>query len=94
MLAFVGPTPDGMQIRHLDGDRSNGRLENLTYGTGKENAADKNTHGTNFRANKTECPQGHPYDEENTYTNQLKSGTFGRQCRTCHKERQRKKATV
>lgn len=44
--AFLGPCPDGMQIRHLDGNPANSRLENLCYGTGSENCADRIKHGT------------------------------------------------
>jgi hypothetical protein len=41
LLVFVGPCPDGMQCRHLNGDRTDNRLENLAWGTAKENAADR-----------------------------------------------------
>ncbi len=44
--AFVGPCPEGMECRHLDGDRTNNRLENLAWGTRKENTADSMRHGT------------------------------------------------
>ncbi len=44
--AFVGPRPDGMMCRHLDGDPSNNRLDNLRWGTPRENEADKVAHGT------------------------------------------------
>lgn len=43
--AFVGPRPDGMLCRHLDGDPSNNHLSNLSWGTPLENMADKVTHG-------------------------------------------------
>lgn len=46
LIAFVGPKPEGMECRHLDGRRSNNRLENLSWGTALENAADKKRHGT------------------------------------------------
>ena len=36
-LAFLGPTPAGMEIRHLDGDSANNVLTNLVYGTHGEN---------------------------------------------------------
>jgi len=39
-----------------------------------------------LHAKKTHCPQGHPYDEENTYV--YPSG--GRKCRICHRERELK----
>jgi hypothetical protein len=43
--AFVGPRPEGMECRHLDGDATNNNLSNLVWGTPKENAADKKRHG-------------------------------------------------
>lgn len=46
--AFLGPRPDGLQIRHLDGDRMNASSVNLCYGTAHENAADKIRHGKSF----------------------------------------------
>jgi hypothetical protein len=47
--AFLGPRPEGSQIRHLDGKRSNNRPGNLVYGTAKENAADRERHGKTMR---------------------------------------------
>ena len=44
--AFVGPRPDGYECRHLDGCRTNNRLENLRWGTRSENQRDRNLHGT------------------------------------------------
>jgi len=32
-LAFLGPAPEGMRVRHLDNDRGNSRLDNLCYDT-------------------------------------------------------------
>jgi len=46
MMAFVGPCPEGMEIRHLDGTRDNNHVDNLTYGTLSENQQDRKTHGT------------------------------------------------
>lgn len=43
--AFHGPKPEGMQVRHLDGNPLNCRAENLCYGTAKENGQDKVRHG-------------------------------------------------
>ena len=45
MLTWVGPRPDGLVIRHLDGNILNSNLNNLTYGTYQENEADKLSHG-------------------------------------------------
>lgn len=39
--AFLGPRPgDGVQIRHLDGERTNCEVGNLCYGTRSENQLD------------------------------------------------------
>jgi hypothetical protein len=39
-LAFLGPRPDGQEVRHLDGDPLNNRADNLAYGTRTENLLD------------------------------------------------------
>lgn len=44
--AFIGLCPKGKECRHLDGNPSNNKLENLTWGTSKENASDQFRHGT------------------------------------------------
>lgn len=47
--AFVGPCPSGMECRHLDGDARNNLLENLRWGTPRENREDQHRHGTSNR---------------------------------------------
>jgi DNA-binding transcriptional MerR regulator len=44
--AHVGPCPVGMESRHSDGDKKNCRLDNLCWGTPKQNGKDKIRHGT------------------------------------------------
>jgi len=44
--AFIGPCPKGMECRHLNGDKTDNRLENLVWGTKEENEKDKISHGT------------------------------------------------
>ncbi|MGA0270492.1 MAG: HNH endonuclease signature motif containing protein [Ilumatobacteraceae bacterium] len=43
---FVGPRPDGLVARHLDGDPSNNNLGNLEWGTSSRNRLDMWEHGT------------------------------------------------
>lgn len=82
MLTFVGPRPDGLEIRHRDGNPANNALSNLSYGTHSENMLDKVAHGTHHEAAKTHCPAGHAYDEANT---RIESGS--RKCRACNNAR-------
>ena len=44
--SFVGPCPNGMECRHLDGDKTNNHVTNLTWGTRSENVHDTLLHGT------------------------------------------------
>lgn len=50
--AFLGPCPDGMECRHLNGNPADNRSSNLAYGTRKQNHADKRLHGTAQRGEK------------------------------------------
>lgn len=44
--SFVGPCPEGMECRHFpDHSHLNNRLDNLSWGTKKQNAADKEIQG-------------------------------------------------
>jgi hypothetical protein len=86
LLAFEGPCPDDMEIRHLDGDKLNCALSNLTYGTRSQNGLDTVRHGKSQWANRTHCPAGHEYTPENTY---VIPGRGARDCRTCINARSR-----
>lgn len=46
LTTFVGPCPDGMQCRHLDGNPANNHVSNLAWGTPRENQHDRIRHGT------------------------------------------------
>jgi len=80
LRTFVGPRPDGMDVRHLNGDKRDNRLENLTYGTRSENCLDITRHGRNRNALKTHCPKGHEYTPENTV---VKPSEGRRRCKAC-----------
>ena len=83
MLAFVGPPPPGLEVRHLNGNNYDNRLENLAYGTHSQNQLDMVTHGTHFCANKTHCKWGHEFTPENTLPQS--GGRKGRLCRECQR---------
>lgn len=52
LCAFVGPRPEKAEIRHLDGNPSNNTLENLAYGTARENKNDMIRHGRMVRGSR------------------------------------------
>ena len=45
---YVGPRPKGMECRHLDNNPANNQLENLCWGTKKENQHDRIKNGTSM----------------------------------------------
>jgi hypothetical protein len=72
-----------MECRHRNGNPTDNRPENLAWGTPTQNALDKILHGTHHLAARTHCPQGHPYDEENTL---YRGGRRNRRlCRECNR---------
>jgi hypothetical protein len=40
LRTFLGATPDGMEVRHLNGNPQDNRVQNLVYGTRTENILD------------------------------------------------------
>lgn len=86
--AFI-PNPHELpQVLHWDDDRSNNRVENLRWGTDRENKADRLRNGRNPNFNKTHCKHGHEFTETNTYN---RPDGRGRECRECHADRRMKK---
>lgn len=81
--AFVGPCPEGMETRHLNGNPSDNRLDNLCWGTPKENGEDRIRHGTNspHKRSRVACPLGHALMEPNIVNAKAERGH--RQCRAC-----------
>jgi hypothetical protein len=47
--AFTGPCPPGLEILHNNGNPADDRLENLRWGTHKENMEDREKHGRTAR---------------------------------------------
>jgi HNH endonuclease len=81
---FVGPPPEpGLVGRHLNDIGGDNRLENLAWGTYQQNADDRRRNKGYAKA--AQCIHGHEYTPENTWL----SREGWRQCRTCHRLRER-----
>lgn len=46
-LAFIGPPKEGQEVLHIDSDKTNNNVDNLRYGSKKDNAADRVSNGNN-----------------------------------------------
>lgn len=82
---FHGPRPEGLEVRHLNGQQLDNRAANLRWGTRSEQQLDRVRHGTHHNVNKTHCKRGHPYSPDNTY---IIPSSGSRMCRTCQRLRQ------
>ena len=86
-----GQIPDDLQLDHLCRVRACVNPEHLEAVSPMTNTMRSNA-PTAFNAVKTECPQGHPYDNENTY--RLPPSEWapngGRACRICRNEASRR----
>ena len=86
-LAFHGPCPEGMEVRHWpDRDVTNNRPDNLSYGTKVHNHLDSVAHGTHKELRKTECQLGHPLKAPNLRDRKGR-GRNWRECLACHQAR-------
>jgi hypothetical protein len=80
----VGPIPDGLSIDHLCRVTYCVNPEHLEPVTHRENVL-RGIAPAAEHARKTHCPQGHPYDEANTW---VSPRTGWRGCRACNRENQ------
>ena len=79
--AFLGERPEGMQICHNNGIKTDNRLENLRYDTPQNNCKDQVLHGNHCQARKTHCPRGHTLTPPNLVNPEFQNGR--RQCLAC-----------
>ncbi|KKL10344.1 hypothetical protein LCGC14_2556770 [marine sediment metagenome] len=78
---IVGLIPDGLEIDHLCRNPACVRPNHLEPVTRRENQL-RGVSISGLNARKTHCPQGHPYDDANTY---IQKANRRRKCRICHR---------
>lgn len=79
-----GPIPDGLHIDHLCRNTLCVNPDHLEAVTQRVNTL-RGTAPTAINAARSECINGHPFTEENTYTS---PGRGRRECRACHRQRE------
>ena len=81
--AFGGPKPNPHYVtRHLNGNPTDNRPENLAWGTPRENMLDRIKHGNDPNASKTHCIRGHKFSGKNLFV----TSDNRRACRSCKQE--------
>jgi hypothetical protein len=84
--AVRGPVPDGLVLDHIVCRvRRCVSVAHTRAVTKRTNTLENSFAPTAINAQKLECPQGHPYDLDNT--TRAKDGS--RRCRACNRERAR-----
>jgi hypothetical protein len=83
---WIGPIAEGLQVDHLCKTRNCLNPKHLEAVTPLVNVR----RSSSACAAKTHCPQGHPYDEANTYRPRLARGVAARVCKKCSADRQRR----
>lgn len=77
---FVGPRPEGMEARHLNGDYSDNRLQNLAWGTKAQNMQDRIKHHPDCQ----KCSKPLAGKNLMMVSNGIRRVRI---CRSCHNER-------
>lgn len=83
---FVRPLEPGEWVLHDCDNPSCVNPAHLHVGDQRMNQREAVARRRHRETAKTHCPQGHPYDEQNTSW-RTRGGRLHRRCRTCHTER-------
>lgn len=87
-LLAVGAIPAGHVVSHRCDNPPCCNPAHLKAATELENSADMIAKRRNHEQQRTHCPLGHPYDEQNTIPRIAKSGRPARGCKACEKIKQ------
>jgi len=79
LRTFVGPPPAGLECLHLNHNGADNRLDNLKYGTRRENALMRAA--PDSPTYRTHCKRGHAYGPDNVQPYMASLGW--RTCRKC-----------
>lgn len=83
---FRGPAPTGLDLDHLCRNHLCANPDHLEPVSRAENLRRGHTEHWGWMRCVTECPKGHPYDEENTYV----TSRGHRNCKECARENTRR----
>lgn len=90
---YIGPIPAGLDLDHLCRVRRCVNPAHLEAVTRRVNLLRGETL-TAACAAATHCPQGHPYDGENTYVRTDAGREGQRQCKACNRDKNRARGNV
>lgn len=88
----VGDIPSGFHVCHHCDNPACVRPDHLFLGTDKDNVDDMVSKGRHGGSAKTHCPNGHPYDAENTRMYQGRR--YCRGCRSAWRPKTRRRGRV